>query len=133
MPLVTTEQIIDALNALLVKARLDAEVFSDFPSDEDQTSEGIYVARLYQSDREALVLSMNNRGSAYKIVDTVEMYLIHAQQDPYVDSTLNVFASLIDDTIFKLYSPREYKVEQVFQSSSERYRIIFSLTRHQLT
>lgn len=133
MPLVTTEQVTNSLNNLLSKKGVNTEVFTEFPSDEETVSEGIYVARLYQSDREALVVSMSNRGCTYKITDTIEMYLIHAQQDPYVDDFLSVFASLIDDSIFKLYSPREYKVDQVFQSNSERYRIIFSLTRQQLT
>ena len=133
MPLVTTDQVMNALNNQLSKKGVETEVYSEFPSDEDTVSEGIYVARLYQSDREVLFTSMANTGSSYKLTDTIEMYLIHAQQDPYVDAFLDVFAKLIDDPIFKLYSPREYKVEQVFQNNSERYRIIFSLTRHQLT
>lgn len=72
-------------------------------------------------------------GSVYKIIDKLEIYLIFGQQNPYLDEYLNVLAVMIDDEVFKEYSPREYVVDQVFQNNSERYRITYSLTRHQLT
>lgn len=133
MPLVTTEQVASKIGDYLAKNRLDTEVFTDFPSDENVVSEGLYVARLYQSDRVVVEGTIAGPKSLYKITDTIEMYLVYGQQNSTVDKYLNLFAEIIDDEMFKVYSPREYAVEQVFENNSERYRIIFSLTRHQLT
>ena len=53
MPLFTATNVITALNsvkAVSTGTKL-VEVFTEFPSDVNKISEGIYVARVYQADR----------------------------------------------------------------------------------
>ena len=71
-------------------------------------------------------------GHVYTIVDRLEMYVISQQINPYVDNLLNIFSVFIDDSIFQDYYLREYTVEQQYVKNSERYRIIFDLSRLQV-
>jgi hypothetical protein len=130
MTFVTAEEVVDALEVVFTESQV--EVFTEFPSDESTISEGVYVARFYQEQRTKSVLTMLG-SNMYDVVDRLEMYLITGQNNPYVDDYLDAISGFIDNTIFEGYSPREYSVEQVYENSSERYRIIFSLTRQQIT
>lgn len=130
MTFVTAEEVIDALEEVFLDDQV--ELFVEFPSDETNISEGVYVARFYEEQRTKSVLTMLG-GNMYDVVDRLELYLISGQSNPYVDDYLNAISGFIDNTIFSGYSPREYLVEQVYENSSERYRIIFSLTRQHIT
>lgn len=132
MPLVKTVNIADTLKTQLFNASTDLEVFTEFPSDEGATSEGIYVARFYQESRAAKILTLGTSGSTYEVVDRLEMYLIQGQLNPHVDEYLDVVSNIIDNEIFVEYFKREYTVEQVYRKNAENYRIIFSLTRLQI-
>lgn len=130
MTFVTADEVVDALKVVFDDSQV--ELFVEFPSDETTISEGVYVARFYQEQRVKSVLTFIG-GNMYDVVDRLEMYLITGQSNPYVDDYLDAISGFIDNAIFEGYSPREYTVEQVYENSSERYRIIFSLTRQQIT
>ena len=130
MPLVTSELVTETLSEYF--AEMQAEVHHQFPSDEDNVPEGVYVARCYQAERNAAVLVLGGRNT-YDLLDKVELYLLTGQENPYTDDYLNVFAEFIDDAIFAGYSIREYTVEQLYEGNSERYRIILSLTRQEIS
>jgi hypothetical protein len=132
MPLVQTDVIASTLAANLYDKGLDLEVFTEFPTDEESTSEGLYVARFYQEDRKALSITLGTTGSTYNITDRLEMYLIEGQLNYNVDSFLNAISDFVDDAIFVNYFKREYTVEQLYRKNNESYRIIFSLTRLQI-
>lgn len=132
MPLITTPTVVDALRTSLSNALLDLEVFTEFPTDEIHTSEGLYVARFYQEDRKAVSVSLETNGSVYNVTDRLEMYLIEGQLNYYVDDFLNTVSEFVDDDIFNGYFKREYTVEQVYRKNNESYRIIFNLTRLQI-
>lgn len=127
-PLLTAEEVADQLAVVFLDS--DVEVFVEFPDDNAPLTEGVYVARFYQESRTQSTLTFAGQ-NLYNIVDRLEMYLVSGQSNSYVDDYLGVISGFIDDEIFLGYSPREYTVDQVYENSSERYRIIFSLTRQQ--
>jgi hypothetical protein len=128
--LVTSDDVATKLKEYFSDAQV--EVFTDFPSDEAVISEGIYVARFYQEARRKSFNTMMG-SNLYDVVDRLEMYLVSGQSNSNVDDYLNTLSGFIDDVLFEGYSPREYTVEQVYANSSERYRIIFNLTRQEIT
>jgi hypothetical protein len=132
MPLVTSADIVEVINNALTAKSQDLEVFTEFPSDEAQTSEGLYVARFYSEGRQNKALTMGTSGSVYDKVDRLELYLIQGQLNIHTDEFLNTISDLIDDPIFVNYFKREFTVEQLYRKNSECYRIIFSLTQLQI-
>jgi len=132
MPLVSPDDVAQTLKNNFASAGLDLEVFVEFPADELTTSEGIYVARLYQEDRRAVSITLGTSGSVYDVVDRLEMYLIQPQLNFRLDAYLDSISNFIDDQIFVGYFKREYTVEQLYRKNNESYRIIFSLTRLQI-
>ena len=132
MPLVTTDVVQSTLETNLLNAGLDLEVFIEFPADESQTSEGLYVARLYQEHRQKNSVTLATGGSVYDVIDRLELYLIQGQLNTHMDEFLNIVADFIDNPIYVGYFKREYTVEQLYRKNSECYRIIFSLTRLQV-
>lgn len=130
MPLVTSELVTETLSEYF--AEMQAEVHHQFPSDEDNVPEGVYVARCYQAERNVAQTAFGGRNT-YDLVDRVELYLLSGQENPYTDDYLNVFAVFIDDAIFLEYTIREYSVDQLYEGNSERYRIILSLTRQEIS
>jgi hypothetical protein len=134
MPLTQTSNIATALAQDLLTAGVDLEVFTEFPTDEQATSEGIYVARFYQEDRRASNqgVTLATSGSVYDVVDRLEMYLIQPQLNYNTDTFLNTVSSFIDNQLFVGYYKREYTVEQLYRKNNESYRIIFSLSRLQI-
>jgi len=134
MPTFTLAQVQNTLsNYLAVTTGTEyLEVFLEFPSDENKISEGVYAARAYQGDRMKNSNGVTPGGHVYTIVDRLEMYVISQQINPYVDNLLNIFSVFIDDSIFQDYYLREYTVEQQYVKNSERYRIIFDLSRLQV-
>jgi hypothetical protein len=132
MPLVQTDVVASTLVSQFAKAGLDLEVFTEFPTDELGTSEGLYVARFYQEDRRANGVTLATSGSTYDVTDRLEMYLIQGQLNYNVDKFLNAVSEFVDNAIFVGYFKREYTVEQLYRKNNESYRIIFSLTRLQI-
>ena len=132
MPLASPALIQETLETDISNAMLDLEVFVEFPTDEINTSEGLYVARFYQQDRRIATNSLQTSGATYEVIDRLEMYLIQPQLNPNVDAFLDIFSEFIDDPIFEGYFKREYVVDQLYRKNNESYRIIFSLTRMQI-
>jgi hypothetical protein len=110
------------------------EVFTNFPSDQNKVSEGIYVATVYQLDRLKNSPGVTTGGWVYSVKDRIEMYLISEQDNPYIVNTLALFDYIIDQPVFTSngYFLREMTKEQQYVKNSERYRIIFDLTRLQI-
>lgn len=131
MPLVTTTTVAVTLQTYLDDADLDLEVFTEFPADEATASEGMYVARLYQEQRNKIVATLQLHGTTYEVVDRLELYLIQGQSNPFTDDYLNLIGTFIDDPLFEGYHWREFTEEQLYRDNSESYRIILSLTRFQ--
>ena len=134
MPLFTAPDVIQAINSVkltLPGAKL-VEVFTEFPADANRISEGIYVARVYQADRTKAQNGITPGGHTYWIKDRVEMYLVTQQVNPYVVDLLGIFPVLIDNDLFNGYFLREHTIEQQYVNNSERYKIIFDLTRLQI-
>lgn len=134
MPLVTNTQVQQALKALSTSTSggSNLEVFTEFPSDENIASEGFYVARVFQAERNKLSAGTSPGGWIYMIKDRVEMYMITQQVDPYVDNLLGLFPTLLDLPLFNGYHIREHSIEQLYIKNSERYRIVFNLSRLQV-
>jgi len=134
MPLVTPQQIQSALRSITTATSggSNLEVFTEFPADQDVVTEGFYVARVYQADRHKQSAGSSLGGWIYLVKDRIEFYMITQQVDPYVDGLLNSFATLIDNSIFQGYHIREFTIEQLYIKNSERYRIIFDLSRLQV-
>ena len=78
MPLFTATDVISVLNS--VKSTTTGtslvEVFTEFPSDENKISEGIYVSRVYEAERNIHTQGINPGGKIYYVKDRVEMYLV---------------------------------------------------------
>jgi len=134
MPTFTLAQVQNTLsNYLAVTTGTEyLEVFLEFPSNENKISEGVYAARAYQGDRMKNANGITTGGHVYTIKDRLEMYVITQQVNPYVEGLLNIFAVFLDDPIFSDYFLREQTVEQQYVKNSERYRIIFDLSRLQV-
>ena len=134
MPLFTAPDVITQFN--LVKQAIPGtqlvEVFTEFPSDVNKISEGIYVARVYQAERIKASNGILPGGHIYWIKDRVEMYLVTQQVNPNVVDLLALFPSMIDNDLFQGYFLREHTIEQQYHSNSERYKIVFDLTRLQV-
>lgn len=127
----TTQAIASALEMYVNSRAIPVEVFTDFPSDATQVSEGLYVARFYTEQRSPTSLTLQNSGSTYEVIDRLELYLIAAQTSPEVDAVLNLVDDFIDDQGFVEagYFKREYQSEQLYRKNQEAYRTILSLTR----
>jgi hypothetical protein len=108
------------------------EVFTEFPSDLNKISEGIYVARVYQADRVISTNGITPGGHVYQIKDRIEMYVITQQVNPFVEGLLALFPTLVDNSLFSGYYLREHTIEQQYVNNSERYKIVFDLTRLQI-
>lgn len=134
MPLITTSDVQSALRTLTTATSGGStlEVFTEFPADEDKISEGFYVARVYQADRSKAAVGTSPGGSIYFIKDRIEMYIVSQQVNPFLDGLLALFPTLLDNAIFQGYHIREHSIDQVYVKNSERYRIIFDLTRLQV-
>jgi hypothetical protein len=134
MPLVTNQQIRTALTSLTTSTQGGShlEVFFEFPSDEGKISEGFYVARVYEADRKRASMGLNPNSHIYTVEDRIEMYMITQQVNPFVDGLLAIFPALLDNSIFNGYHIREHSIEQLYVNNSERYRIVFDLTRIQV-
>ena len=134
MPLVTSQQVQQALKSVSTATNGGStlEVFTEFPADENLISEGFYVARVYQADRSKAAMGTGPGGFIYYIKDRIEMYMITQQVNPFVDDLLSIFPTLIDNSIFNGYHIREHSIEQLYVKNSERYRIVFDLTRLQV-
>jgi hypothetical protein len=134
MPLFTATDVISALNSAKTATTGTnlVETFTEFPSDVNKISEGIYVARVYQADRVKSTNGILPGGHIYLIKDRVEMYLVSQQVNPFVDTLLALIVSLLDNGTFQNYHLREHTIEQQYVMNSERYKIVFDLTRLQL-
>ena len=134
MPLFTASDVITAINSAKAATTGTSlvETFTEFPSDQNKISEGIYVARVYQADRIIHTQGLNSGAHTYYIKDRVEMYLVSQQVNPFVTNLLGIFQTLIDDGIFSGYFQREHTIEQQYVMNSERYKVVFDLTRLQL-
>jgi len=133
MPLFTASDVIASINTAKAATTGTSlvETFTEFPSDQNKISEGIYVARVYQADRMKSTNGILPGGHVYWIKDRVEMYLVTQQVNPFVTNLLGIFQTLIDDGIFQGYFLREHTIEQQYVMNSERYKVIFDLTRLQ--
>jgi len=136
MPLFTLAQVQSTLTNY-VQATTGTEyieVFFNFPSDENKVSEGIYVAQCYQADRMKNSNGITTGGHVYSIKDRIEMYVISQQDNPFMENELAIFPQFIDDPLFSTqgYFLREHTIEQQYVKNSQRYRIIFDLTRLQV-
>lgn len=134
MPLFTTADVQAALVTLknATTGTNLVEVFTEFPADQNIISEGIYVARTYQADRVKSNNGIGPGGHVYFIKDRVEMYVITQQINKFADTILGLFPMLIDNSLFAGYHLREHSINQIYVNNSERYQIIFDLTRLQL-
>lgn len=126
-----TSDIASTLGTYAAMQNVNIEVFVEFPSDQIQTSEGLYVARFFSGQRNGQKVTLQNSGSIYEIVDQLELYLIQGQLNPTTDQVLNLIDDYVDDTMFVNagYFRREYSVEQLYRKNNECYRVILSLTR----
>jgi len=133
MPLFTTSDVISAINSAktISTGTSLVETFTEFPSNQSKISEGIYVARIYQADRVKNQNGILPGAHTYNIKDRVEMYLITQQVNPQVSDLLGIFTTLIDNDLFSGYFLREHTIQQQYVNNSERYRVIFDLTRLQ--
>jgi hypothetical protein len=133
MPLFTATDVISAINSAKVSTTGTnlVEVFTEFPSNVNKISEGIYVARVYQADRIIHSNGILAGGHIYWIKDRVEMYVVSQQVNPFVDTILNLLTGLIDSGLFQAYFQREHTIEQQYVNNSERYKVVFDLTRLQ--
>lgn len=133
MPLFTTTDVISALNSAKSSTTGTnlVEVFTEFPSDVNKISEGIYVARVYQAERLKASNGITPGGHVYWIKDRVEMYLVSQQVNKFLDNLLAIFPTALDNDLFGGYFLREHTIEQQYVNNSERYKIIFDLTRLQ--
>jgi hypothetical protein len=134
MPLFTASDVITAINSAKVSTTGTnlVETFTEFPSDQNRISEGVYVARVYQADRTKSTNGILQGGHVYWIKDRVEMYLVTQQVNPFVTNLLGIFQTLIDDALFQDYFLREHTIEQQYVNNSERYKVVFDLTRLQV-
>ena len=109
------------------------EVFTEFPSDVNKISEGIYVARIYQADRIIHSNGILAGGHIYWVKDRVEMYVVSQQVNSFVDNLLSLIVGVLDNDLFVSagYFQREHVIEQQYVNNSERYKIVFDLTRLQ--
>ena len=133
MPLFTTTQVQQELATLASASTGTAymEVFTEFPSDLNKISEGFYVARVYQADRTVHSNGITPGGHVYWIKDVIEMYIITQQVNAAADAALGIFPAFIDDALFQGYFQREHIIEQQYVKNSERYKVVFNLTRLQ--
>ena len=134
MPLFTQAQVVSAIYSVSTGTTglSTLEVFTEFPADVNKISEGIYVARVYQADRLIAQNGLTAGGHTYYIKDRIEMYVITQQVNPFVDGLLALFPPLLDNDLFQGYHLREHTIEQQYVKNSERYKIVFDLTRLQL-
>lgn len=136
MPLFTLAQVQTGLTSQ-VQATTGTqlvEVFYNFPSNENVISEGIYVAQVYQADRMKNANGIQPGGHVYTIVDRIEMYIVSQQDNPYIGNQLDIFTRFIDDSLFVNtgYFLREHTIQQQYVKNSQRYRIIYDLSRLQV-
>jgi len=131
MPLYTTTQVQSALASVKNQTTGTSllEVFTEFPSTLNKVSEGFYVARVYQADRVKNENGITPGSHIYNIKDVIEMYLVAQQVNPSVDSALGVFTAFLDNSLFSGYFLREQTIEQQYVNNSERYKVVFELTR----
>jgi len=136
MPLFTLAQVQSTLtNYVLASDQTNLiEVFYNFPSDENVVTEGIYVAQVYQADRMKNSNGITPGGHVYTIKDRIEMYIVSQQDNPFIEQELAIFPQFIDDPLFvnQGYYLREHTIEQQYVKNSQRYRIIFDLSRLQV-
>jgi hypothetical protein len=136
MPTFTLEQVQSTLAGYLqaTTGTTHIEVFFNFPSDENKISEGVYVAQVYQADRMKNSNGITPGGHVYNILDRIEMYIVSQQDNPYMANQLAIFPKFIDDPLFSSngYFLREHTIQQQYVKNSQRYRIIFDLTRLQV-
>ena len=134
MPLFTAAEVSAALTQSLVSSTgtSNLQVFTEFPSNENVISEGVYVARAYQADRMKNSNGITPGGHVYNIKDRIEMYVITQQINPFVETELSIFQTFIDNALFQDYFLREHTIEQQYVNNSERYRVVFDLTRLQV-
>jgi hypothetical protein len=133
MPLFTAAQVKSRLKALTTSTTgaTTLEVFTEFPADQSKISEGFYVARTYQADRTKASNGITSGGHIYLVTDRIELYLITQQVNPFVENLLGLFPTLLDDSLFVGYHLREHTIDQQYINNSERYRVVFDLTRLQ--
>jgi len=133
MPLFTATDVISLINSAKTATTGTnlVEVFTEFPSNQNKVSEGIYVARVYQADRIIHSNGILAGGHIYYIKDRVEMYLVTQQVNTFVNNLLGIFPTLLDADLFSGYFVREHTIEQQYVNNSERYKIVFDLTRLQ--
>jgi len=134
MPLFTATDVISVLNSAksVTTGTSLVEVFTEFPSDENKVSEGIYVARVYEAERNIHTQGINTGGKIYYVKDRVEMYVVSQQVNPFVTNLLGLFYTTLDNSLFSGYFQRELNIEQQYVKNSERYKIIFDLTQLQV-
>lgn len=134
MPLFTAPDVISAINSAKSASTGTSlvETFTEFPADVNKISEGIYVARVYQADRVIHSQGISSGGHVYWIKDRIEMYLVTQQVNPFVVNLLGLFPTLLDADLFSGYFQREHTIEQQYVMNSERYKIVFDLTRLQI-
>jgi hypothetical protein len=134
MPLFTLAQVQNTLTNYLAATTgtHNIQVFTEFPSNENVISEGVYAARAYQADRNKNSNGIRPGGHVYTIRDRLEMYVITQQVNPYVENELGIFQKFIDDPLFIDYYLREHSIDQQYVNNSERYRVIFDLHRLQV-
>jgi hypothetical protein len=134
MPLFTLAQVQNTLTNYLAvtTGTQNIQVFTEFPSNENVISEGVYAARAFQADRNINSNGILPGGHVYTIRDRLEMYVITQQVNPYVENELGIFTQFIDDPLFIGYYAREHSIDQQYVNNSERYRVIFDLRRLQV-
>jgi hypothetical protein len=73
-------------------------------------------------------------GHVYNILDKIEMYIVSQQDNPFIGNQLAIFPQFLDDPLFVNagYFLREHTIQQQYVKNSQRYRIIFDLTRLQV-
>lgn len=134
MPLFTKEDVTNSIQQVITgtPGGTYLEVFTSYLANPALISEGIYVARVYQAERIIHSNGISPGGHVYWIKDKVEMVLMTSQDNDYTDDLLAIFPTVLDSSLFDGYFQKEHTIEQVYANNSERYKIIFDLTRLQL-
>lgn len=129
----TTKDVISLINT--AKAATTGtnlvEVFTEFPADQNKVSEGIYVSRIYQAARVKSNNGITPGGHVYLVTDRIEMYIVSQQVNTFVNNLLNLMTTLLDNQLFSDYHLREHTIDQVYVNNSERYKVVFDLTKTQ--
>lgn len=126
LPLITSDQV----TQWLIAKKLGVEVFDEFPSNQQNVRNGIYVNDPATENRSPYSLAVNYGGNIYVAEDAMVIIQVTFQGDTLRDAASLAIQQIVEDNVLlDGYHERDFSMSQSYKNRAEYRVYTFRLLR----